>query len=151
MGADTRFSFRGHSFSRGQLLTVSLLVGAVTFVGHAILFPPGYFWLSTAWWIIGFDGLIAMISGFVGIGPLIGIGGSSMPGIALALRGEIIMFYHGCFQHVTAPKTCSLPPLNETEYLVRTVALAVGMVLAGALMGYLIGASIRRVRHRVAQ
>ena len=127
-----------------QFLTAGFVVGCLIFIGHAIFLPPG--WLWETWSFIYVGGGIAFVAGYWGFGPLNGIGGASAPGIALALRGEIIMYQSGCHTHVSMGRTCSVPPTNEFQYQLQLLGLSIGLVLAGVAIGYALGAGARRAR-----
>lgn len=129
-------------------LEAGLVVGVVTFVLHALLLPPGWLWFDVAWVIVGLSGVLATIPGYLRTGPVSGIVGTSAPGLGLALRGEIVNFYPGCYDNADLGRTCSTGSAGQSTYLLEALALSFGLVLVPATFGYAVGAGLRRLRAR---
>jgi len=129
--------------------TVGLAVGAVTFVAHLLLFQPGSPWLDIVWAIAGGSAAVGTVPGYLRLDPKAGVAGASGPGLALALRSEILRFHYGCFDRLSGAGICIDPPAGLFRRTLLPLALSVGFVLASVAVGYAVGAGVRRARDRL--
>ena len=120
----------------------------MTLVGDVLLLPPGWLWLDAAWAVGWFGAVLATVPGYPGFGPKAGIGGSSAPGLAFALRGEIIAFYSECFDNATLGRAYARQPPG-LRYTLVPLGLSIGPVLAATSVGYAVGVGARRARDRL--
>lgn len=141
---NSRFTLTGERFR-----TVGLGVGVVTFVGHVLLFQPGSPWLDLVWAIAGGSAAVGTVPGYLGLDPKAGLAGASGPGLALALRSEIIRFQYGCFDRPSGAGVCIDPPAGIFRRTLLPLGLSVGFVLATTAVGYAVGAGVRRARDGV--
>jgi len=138
-------------FTRERFRKLGLGAGVVTFVGHVVLFPPGSPWVDVAWPVVWASAAIGTLPGYLGLDARAGLAGASPPGLALALRGEIIPFYYGCFSRLSEAGVCVDPPSGTFRRRLLPLGVSVGFVLAAAAVGYAIGACVRRTLDRVRE
>jgi hypothetical protein len=139
--AEPRLARTGERFR-----TVGLAVGAVTFVAHLLLFQPGSPWFDLAWAIVAGSAVIGTVPGYLELDPKAGVAGASGPGLALALRSEILRFHYGCFDRPSGAGVCIDPPAGLFRRTLLPLVLSVGFVLASVGVGYAVGAGVRRAR-----
>jgi len=139
----------GRTPTSNQFLGICLAAGVLLLLVHVLLLSPGWLWFEVAWAVAGFGGVVGAVTGYLGFGATAGIAGSSTPGLALALRGEYWLFYYGCFERPSGRSVCNDPAAGAFRRTVLPLALSVGFVLAHTLVGYALGAGVRRARDRI--